>query len=158
MQFRVLAQGQSVVLVWNPSVDTNVVGYNIYFGGASGVYTNKMVLGNVTTATITGLTPGATYYFTATASGAGGVESPFSNQTTYTVPSPVVLSMQTVQTPGQASSITITATGTIPSQWRIDESSDLVNWTPAFYGVNSTVNVSFPITGAPAQFFRLVQE
>ena len=158
MQFRVLAQSQGVVLAWNPSVDTNVVGYNIYYGGVSGVYTNEVMVGNVTTATITGLTPGATYYFAATTIGAGSVESPLSNQTTYTVPSPVVLAMQTVQTQGQAASILISATGSIPSQWRIDGSSDLVNWTPVFYGAGSPVNVSLPITSAPAQFFRLVQE
>jgi hypothetical protein len=28
--------GQSVALEWNPSVDHNVVGYNIYHDGASG--------------------------------------------------------------------------------------------------------------------------
>ena len=156
-QLRVLAQGDSVVLDWSPSVDTNVTGYNIYYGGVSGNYTNKVVLGNVTTATITGLTPGATYYFAATSTGAGGSESPFSNQTTYAAPLPVVLTMSTVQTQGVATAISITAPGTVSGQWRIDQSSDLVNWTPAYYGTNMAVNVSFPITSAPAQFFRLVQ-
>ena len=155
-QFQALGQGQSVVLVWNPSVDTNVVGYNIYYGTASGVYTNEQVFSNVSTVTLTGLTAGTTYYFVATATGADGVESAFSNETTYTVPLPATLSLQPVSTGGGVTAVNITATGAVPSQWRIEESTDLVNWAPVYYGVNSPVNVSFPVTTAPAQFFRLV--
>jgi hypothetical protein len=159
MQFQALGQNESVVLVWNPSVDTNVVGYNIYYGTVSGVYTNELVLGNVSTATLTGLTGGTTYYFVATATGADGVESPFSNETSYTAPVPVTLNLQPVFTgSGGASAVNITATGALPVQWRIDESLDLVNWAPVYYGVNSPVNVSFPVTGAASQFFRLVSE
>ena len=32
--------GQSVTLAWNQSTDPTIVGYNIYYGGASGTYTN----------------------------------------------------------------------------------------------------------------------
>jgi hypothetical protein len=55
----------SVTLTWNPSVSTNVVGYNIYYGPACGVYTNMIsVTGSTSTnATVTGLIQGATYYF-----------------------------------------------------------------------------------------------
>ena len=155
-QFQALGQNQSVVLFWSPSVDPNVVGYNIYYGTVSGEYTNELVLGNVSTATLTGLTAGTTYYFVATATGTDGVESPFSNETTYTVPLPATLSLQPVSSAGGVTAVNITATGAVPSQWMIEESTDLVNWAPVYYGVNSPVNVSFPVTGAPAQFFRLV--
>ena len=85
--FTAFATG-SVALAWNPSISTNVVGYNIYSGLASGVYTNKIsVAGAATTnATLTGLVPGTTYYFAATAVDALGDESPFSNETSYSVP------------------------------------------------------------------------
>jgi hypothetical protein len=77
---------QSVTLAWNPSTDPNVTGYNVYYGVASGVYTNKIDVGNVTNATINGLVEGVTYYFAATAYNILGVESDFSNETSYSVP------------------------------------------------------------------------
>jgi hypothetical protein len=77
---------QSVSLTWNPSTDTNAVGYKIYFGGASGVYTNSFGIGTATNVMVYGLTPGATYYFCATTVTASGTESPFSNEATYVIP------------------------------------------------------------------------
>jgi hypothetical protein len=76
----------SVALAWNPSSSTNVAGYKIYYGVACSVYTNAISVGNSTNATVTGLVEGATYYFAATAVDALGVESPFSNETSYSVP------------------------------------------------------------------------
>ncbi len=74
---------QSVTLTWDPNTDTNVVGYKIYFGGTSQVYTNSISVGNVTNTTITGLLDGTTYFFAATTYDASGVESDFSNEASY---------------------------------------------------------------------------
>lgn len=71
---------------WNPSTDPNAVGYTIYYGTTSHVYTNSLVVGNVTNATVSGLTPGVTYYFAATTDDSAGSESAFSGEATYTVP------------------------------------------------------------------------
>jgi hypothetical protein len=81
----VFADG-SVTLTWSPSADPNAVGYNIYYGGSSGDYTNTIAAGSATTATISGLTEGATYYFAATTVDASGAESPFSNEAVYFIP------------------------------------------------------------------------
>jgi hypothetical protein len=67
-----------------------VTGYNVYYGVASRVYTNKVTLGNVTNATIAGLQEGVTYYFAATAFNAVGLESDFSEEVSYTVPIPIM--------------------------------------------------------------------
>jgi len=56
-----------VTLAWLPSTDTNVVGYNVYYGGASGVYTNKISTVNTTNTIVPDLIEGTTYYFAATA-------------------------------------------------------------------------------------------
>jgi Bacterial Ig domain/Fibronectin type III domain len=77
---------QSVTLGWEPSADTNVVGYNIYYGTTSHVYTNKVSFGNVTNATIVGLSAGTTYFFAATTDDGSGLESGFSNEASYAVP------------------------------------------------------------------------
>jgi hypothetical protein len=85
MQFPVFAAG-NVTLAWEPSTDPNVVGYNVYFGGVSETYTNKISAGDATSAVISNLIPGATYYFAATAYDSTGLESPFSNEASYVVP------------------------------------------------------------------------
>ena len=77
---------QTVSLTWSPSPDQNVAGYNVYYGVASRVYTNKMDVGSVTNATVTGLIEGVTYYFAATAYNILGVESDYSEEVFYTVP------------------------------------------------------------------------
>jgi hypothetical protein len=76
----------SVGLEWIPSVSTNVTNYKICWGLASGVYSNQMEFGNVTNAVVFPLTPGATYFFAATAVDEAGVESMFSNEVPYSVP------------------------------------------------------------------------
>ena len=81
-----LFAASSVTLAWDASLDASVTGYRIYYGPATASYTNSVAVGNVTNATITNLVSGATYFFAATASDASGLESDFSNETTYTVP------------------------------------------------------------------------
>ena len=79
----------SVTLAWNASTDPIVVGYNIYYGSVTGVYTNEVNCGNATNFTISGLVSGVTYHFVATTYSSGGLESPFSSECVYTVPNPV---------------------------------------------------------------------
>ena len=76
----------NVTLAWDASPDASAVGYRIYYGPASGVYTNSAAVGNVTSATLAGLVDGVTYFFAATAYNASGDESLFSNEANYTVP------------------------------------------------------------------------
>jgi hypothetical protein len=85
--FTAFATG-SVTLAWNPSISTNVAGYKIYYGLACGVYNNTIsVAGSTATnVTVTGLVEGTTYYFAATAVDTLGIESQFSNETSYSVP------------------------------------------------------------------------
>ena len=83
-QAKLLAAG-SVTLAWDASPDASVTGYRVYYGGASGVYTNSASVGNVTTATFSNLPDGATFYFAAVGFTSEGVESDFSNETTHTV-------------------------------------------------------------------------
>lgn len=87
--FRSLKSDNGVQLAWNQTTDPSVTGYNVYWGGASGAYTNFADVGMATNVVIWGLTPEATYYFAATCY-ASGMESPFSNEAVYTVPIPVL--------------------------------------------------------------------
>jgi len=70
--------GQIINLAWDASPDTNVAGYFVYYGPASGVYTNRLDAGSNLRVTTQALPDGA-YYFSATARTAQGVESDFAN-------------------------------------------------------------------------------
>jgi hypothetical protein len=85
MQLSACATG-SVTLAWSASTDPNVAGYNVYYGGKCGTYTNKICAGNATNATISGLTEGTTYYFAATTYVASGTNSQLSSEVSYLVP------------------------------------------------------------------------
>jgi CxxC motif-containing protein (DUF1111 family) len=66
---RVTAAGvtNAIGLAWNASPTTGVIGYRILYGITSGSLTSSLEVGNVTTATLAGLTPGQTYYLAAMA-------------------------------------------------------------------------------------------
>jgi hypothetical protein len=148
----------SVQIAWNPSPGTNLVGYNLYYGGQSRTYTNHLALGNVTNASFSGA-PGAIYFFVVTARDSAGDESVPSNETTCIFPNlsaaenaavhPVVL-----QISGISNGVTITASP-LASAWVLEASEDLRNWQPMASGSNSTVNSTVISGGRPALFFRL---
>ena len=75
-----------VTLAWNPNTESDLAGYRIHCGTASGNYSVHTDVHNVTTYIITGLTEGQTYYFAATAYDAFGNESGYSNEVSYSVP------------------------------------------------------------------------
>lgn len=75
-----------VELAWDPSSSTNVVGYKLYWGGATGDYTNSASVGPVTNSVLADLSPGDVYFFAATAVDSLGRESRFSNEVTWTAP------------------------------------------------------------------------
>ena len=81
----------SVSLAWNanaPTTDpgTNTVGYRLHVGPASGNYNRTIDVGNSTTATISDLISGSSYYFVAGAYNAAGVEGSYSNEASYSAP------------------------------------------------------------------------
>jgi hypothetical protein len=76
----------NVTLGWNASTDSSVTGYNVYYGGLSGTYTNEICAGTNITLTIPGLIQNTTYYFAATCYTASGLESPLSSEVVYTMP------------------------------------------------------------------------
>ena len=94
------SQANFVTLIWNPSVDSNVAGYKIYYGVTSGLYTNTIDVGNVTNVTISGLAPYTTYFFAAKSYDSYGVLSDFSNETKLMVYPPATVS-PTSNVPGQ---------------------------------------------------------
>jgi hypothetical protein len=73
-------------LRWDPSVSSNVAGYKVHFGTASGVYASHINVGLKTSYGVEGLKNLTTYYFTVTAYNSSQKESVYSNEVSFTVP------------------------------------------------------------------------
>jgi fibronectin type 3 domain-containing protein len=79
------AEGE-VSLVWDANVESDLAGYKLYWGTASGDYDNSIDVGNETGKTVIELTEGQTYYFAVTAYDTANNESGYSNELPYDVP------------------------------------------------------------------------
>ncbi len=74
----------SVTLAWDPNNEPEVTGYRLYYGTESGTYTSVIDVGNLVDRELSDLAYGTTYYFAVTAYSADGLESPLSNEVSYT--------------------------------------------------------------------------
>jgi chitinase len=82
----VWVRAEQVRLAWDANTESDLAGYEVHYGTASGSYTTSVDVHNVTTAIVTGLTAGQTYYFVVTAYNASNNGSGYSNQVSYSVP------------------------------------------------------------------------
>jgi len=131
----------NLTLVWNPSPSPGVIGGNLYYGTVSGNYTNVIPVGNVTTATILGLSSGVIYYFAITAVDTAGEESDFSNEISYERALAGSLMQVHLVAGGQ---LKLTVTGLTGHTFDIEVTEDFTTWT-----VIGTVTLG---TGSSAEF------
>jgi hypothetical protein len=124
--FSALPSGASLTLAWDRSPSLEVTGYRVYYGGASQNYSNSVVLGNVTSNTISGLAIGGTYFFAVTAYNSIGLESPRSNEINVTIPGGLAKLQISVAANKQA---LLTVTGQIGHTYEIQATPDLKAWT-----------------------------
>jgi chitinase len=132
-----------VTFAWNAVSAANLAGYVLYYGYAPRSYSLSVDVGNYTTAALSGLDQGKTYYFAATAYDTYGQESVFSNEVSYTVPladaekpSVTITSPASGALIAKKSTVTITATA-----------SDNVGVTRVEFSVNGQLTCS-DVTGA----------
>jgi len=98
-----------VTLAWDAVTDTDLAGYKIYYGTASGTYTGNRDAAKLTTYTFLGL-PNGTHYFAVKAYNTSGVESGFSNEV-----STQVTASTTTASVSVGQSIAAKESGTIPA-------------------------------------------
>ncbi|MGH7232362.1 MAG: BACON domain-containing protein [Nitrospiraceae bacterium] len=79
-------QSGVVSLSWDPNAESDLAGYKIYFGTASGSYASPVDVGNVTTFKLINLLRGKIYYFAVTAYDKSGNESGYSNEVSKSLP------------------------------------------------------------------------
>jgi hypothetical protein len=80
-------QGSAVKLAWDLSEEPDIAGYRVHYGPESGLYTETIDVGFMVNAELTGLATGAVYFSAVTAYNSSGLESPFSNEISFTVQS-----------------------------------------------------------------------
>jgi hypothetical protein len=149
--------GQSVTLAWNAGSSSTVAGYRLYYGGASRAYTNTMDVGNSTTATVSDLVAGATYFFAVTDYDIIGLESAFSDEASYTVPGGATLAASALALGGML----LIGRGHAGNVYDIQTSVDLRSWSriaSVTMEANGTFQFTIPNTANDAtRWYRLRQ-
>jgi hypothetical protein len=109
----------------------------------SGIYTQQVDVGNMTSATISGLTSGRTYYFAVSAYDTSTVESAFSNEVSFTIgsTSSSVASVTTGESSGTSSSSSISATNSQSSGPTATGNSATATGSPSFGLLSSRLHV-----------------
>jgi hypothetical protein len=135
-----LACAFDVTLQWDTNADASVAGYKIYLGTQSRDYSTVMDVGNQTSRRVQGLEPGRLYYFAVTAYSADGLESDFSEETTYTI---VIDGTKAMLVPlrmnfSNASSAGISFIGTAGQECFVQASSDLRSWQTIYFALPAT--------------------
>jgi len=91
---------------------TDLAGYKVYVGTASGNYQAPVTVGKVTSYTLSNLTDGGTYYFAVSAYNTSGEESAKSNEASKTVP---VSSYTITASAGSGGSVTAVGNSSVSS-------------------------------------------
>ncbi len=73
----------SVTLAWDANPEPDIAGYELSYGESPGNYSSVVNAGNNTTAAVSGLTEGKTYYFAVSAYNSEGLKSPPSQEISY---------------------------------------------------------------------------
>jgi len=151
------AQGdQSVSLAWNPSSNSAVAGYFLYYGPEAGVYTNRIDIGNNTATSVSGLQEGQTYHFAVSAYNSIGIESALSSDVPYITPGALTL-LGATNFNSMSMKFPVS-----PGHWyEVQASVDMQTWTTIGQTAVATSNVWTQFTDPqagefPTRFYRLV--
>lgn len=119
-----------VTLAWDPDVSADITGYRLYLGTTSGVYIQTSDVGITTSTMVSNLIIGKTYYFVVTAYNSSGLESPPSNEVSFTPTSSTPGPSPTPE-PGPAQILTPVPggslnSGTVTFNWTSGSATDYV--------------------------------
>jgi hypothetical protein len=156
-----------VSLGWNSSPSTNVSGYYLCWGLASGACTNHLDVGNLTSATVGGLAPKVTYYFTVVAYDYRGDMAPPSNEVSYAAPAspppatPAVLTVALQGSGSAANILQLSFEGKAGATYQLQATDDFQNWE-TIWTTNCLADGPLAATvtdlaSHPQRFFRVVQ-
>jgi hypothetical protein len=158
----------SVSLGWTASPSTNVTGYYLNWGLASGYCTNQLDVGNVVSATIGGLATNTTYYFNIVAYDATGDQAPPSNELAYLATcapagslSPLLL-FKCQPANSNSAAVSVNFQGSVGATYAIQATRNFQQWTTIF---TTNCLTDGPIlyqaldsTGYPSRFYRVQRQ
>lgn len=128
LQAQTPVNSPGVQLTWNAIQNEGVVGYNVFYGTQSGVYSSIQSCGDVNNFLVLGLNPGQVYYFAVVAYDDYGNQSPFSNEAVYQAAAPPGLQAQ-----AQNSTAAI---GAVNVSWTPSPDNDVYGYV-VYYGTQS---------------------
>ena len=132
-----VASAQSAILEWDPTTDSSVAGYRLYYGTRSGQYTVQVDVGNNTTHDVSGLDLSLDYYFAVQAYTTAGDTSELSNEARLAAAVP----------PGTTTISSLTPSGASPFLVRRP-----VTWTAAAVSTQGAVEYKFVRLNAAGQW------
>ena len=139
----------SASLSWVASSDTNVSGYNIFYGTVSQTYTNSITVGAVTNAVVPNLADSTTYFFAAKAHNSAGLQSLLSNQAAFAgyggTPN-VALKIKSLPKSYSSDSLVYSLDATAPPGATINPTNGTFSWSPGLANASTTNYVNVNVT------------
>jgi hypothetical protein len=146
------AMANGLTLEWSPNPESNIAGYKVYYGKASGLLTQMRDTGQATTCVLSDLAPSTTYYFALQAYDNLGLYSALSAQISYTTPpanSGVVKNADSAPLPVLGGKVQL---GSV----NLGAMREITPFTFTNNGTNTLTNLSFALSGAAAGDFQIM--
>ena len=134
---------------WNFSADPSVTGYNIYYGTNSFAYTKMISVGQVSSAIITNVLPGITYYTAIKSHNAAGKEGEFSSEASFTYYSVAPgggLRVRTCRAASGSSQFRFSLAPGAPAGAKINPTNGVLSWMPDLTDANAAKLIQVNIT------------
>ncbi len=149
------ATGLNISVLWNPSTNPAVAGYNVFYGGVSQQFTNSVSVGLVTNAVISGLAENTPYFFAATTHDGSGNLSAYSQQVAFAgFSTPIGSSLQLESFPTNYTSdpLNFSLDASAPTGATINPTNGVFYWTPgqAYASTTNFINVVVTDTVSPS--------